>query len=576
MIASPGKYASPPLAAALVSAGVFVVYLLTLAPGVTFIDSGELAAVACTLGIAHPTGYPLFTLVGWIFSHLPIPGEEIFRLNVMAALFSSGGVFMMILLLSHLLGEGEREAGVRKIRHALIPAVASALMLGFSPVYWMQATAAEVYSIHLFFIPTLLFLFLKAWRGGIGEVRSVRSWILFALVLGLAFTNHMTTVLLSIGLLYLFFLPRTSGSAVPSFRDWRESIALIGWMIPPFLLGLSLYLYLPLRASQDPLFSWGDPVTPERFLRHIGGKQYSVWIFASAETAWRQFLYFLRELGGQTAWVGLGFALIGVRVMWRKQRRYAWATVLFFVTCVGYAINYDIHDIDSYFLLAYFVLAIWGAYGIRTILKWGERKSGRAGVPSVPLLVCALLPLFLNFSSRDESANHLVEDYTHNMFSSFGPNALVMSFQWDFWVSASYYYQAVDSLRPDVVVIDKELLRRSWYLKELERRYPWLIERSRKEVDLFARELEKFERDLPYDPALIQARFVGLIRSFFLNNSERPLYVTAEIEPEFTSGFERFPEGLAFRLRRPGESHSPVMPEIRYRPFHREGRLETR
>ena len=70
----------------------FVVYLRTLAPTVGFIDSGELAAVACTLGIAHPTGYPLFTLLGWMFSRLPTAAEEIVRLNMMAALFCAAGI----------------------------------------------------------------------------------------------------------------------------------------------------------------------------------------------------------------------------------------------------------------------------------------------------------------------------------------------------------------------------------------------------------------------------------------------------------------------------------------------------
>ena len=85
---------SPQWSAFGVSLFTFLVYLKTLAPTVSFIDSGELAAVACTLGVAHPTGYPLFTLLGWVFSELPILGEEIVRLNVMAAFFCAAGVLV--------------------------------------------------------------------------------------------------------------------------------------------------------------------------------------------------------------------------------------------------------------------------------------------------------------------------------------------------------------------------------------------------------------------------------------------------------------------------------------------------
>jgi hypothetical protein len=161
------------------------------------------------------------------------------------------------------------------------------------------------------------------------------------------------------------------------------------------------------------------------------------------------------------------------------------------------------------------------------------------------------------------------------MFASFQPHALVLSYQWDFWVSASYYFQMVKGERLDVTVVDKELLRRSWYLLQLERTHPWLIEQSREEVDAFSKELYKFEHDLPYDPAVIQARFVRMIQSFGEKSlSSRPVYVTSEIEPEFTAGFQRVPEGLAFRLVTDGGFHETKAPEYKIRPLRRTGRLE--
>jgi hypothetical protein len=169
----------------------------------------------------------------------------------------------------------------------------------------------------------------------------------------------------------------------------------------------------------------------------------------------------------------------------------------------------------------------------------------------------------------------MVEDYTRNVFHSLAPNALVLSYQWDYWVSASYYYQQVRSFRRDVSVVDKELLRRSWYLRELEVQKPWLIRSSQIEVDAFRRELQKFEKGVPYDPAVIQKRFVEMITSF-VNRSRmsRPVYVTGEIEAEFTPGFQRVPEGLAFRLESDTLFHEPRMPDLVIRPLERKGRLE--
>jgi hypothetical protein len=65
---------------------IFIFYFTSIAPSVVQIDSGELAAVQCTLGIAHPTGYPLFTILGYLFSLIPLPFSKIFQLNILSAI----------------------------------------------------------------------------------------------------------------------------------------------------------------------------------------------------------------------------------------------------------------------------------------------------------------------------------------------------------------------------------------------------------------------------------------------------------------------------------------------------------
>jgi hypothetical protein len=263
-------------------------------------------------------------------------------------------------------------------------------------------------------------------------------------------------------------------------------------------------------------------------------------------------------------------------VLWRGNRRLAIGVALLFFVCIAYAANYDIHDIDSYFLLAYICVGMTAGVGLSAAAARAALRYPRAGNLVLPaiLSLCAI-PLVAHFRDADESDDHLVEDYTMNMFSSLRPDAVVISYQWDYWVSASYYYQIVGRFRPDVTVIDKELLRRSWYLKELERRRPWLIASSRPEVNAFLAQVDLFEHGLPYDPAQIQARYVGMIESFIRHSMiAHPVYVTAEIEPGFTMGLAKLPEGLAFRLSAVrGEIPSPAAPFM-YRPFSREGRLE--
>jgi len=554
---------------ALVSLGV---YLVTLAPSVGFIDSGELAAVASTLGIAHPTGYPLFTLLGWVFSKLPMGSEEIVRLNTMSALLCAAGVFVFFQLMFLVLSLMRKQRKDLSRTPELVGAAGASFLLAFSETYWSQALSVEVYSLHALLMVLVLWTFVKASSSKLtGEIEGgteERWWLLFSFLAGLSFANHMTTILLAPGLVYLYFALQGINA-----RSTRR----IGRMIIPFGLGLSPYFYLPIRSAQHPLFCWGDPVTLERFLWHLSGKQYSVWIFSSTEAAGRQFKYFLSSLPGEFAYVGLVLAIVGVITMLtRGSRKLLLAMFILFITCVLYSINYDIHDIDSYFLLAYLIVALWAGAGLMRICQSLMPPSGRGKVVAgVLLIVVSFIPLAFHFDERDESGNYLVEDYTRDMLSSVEPHALVLSFQWDYWVSSSYYYQYVRGLRRDVAVIDKELLRRSWYLKELEQRYPWLIEGSRTQVDAFLRELYKFEHGIPYDGRTIQAKFVEMIHGFLRKTSQsRPVYVTHEIEAEFTEGFQRVPQGLALKLVNDTDFHPTDLILFSHRPFRRRGRLE--
>jgi hypothetical protein len=555
----------PGTAALLTGFAALAVYRITVAPAVGFIDSGELSTVACTLGVAHPTGYPFYTLLGWVFSRLPLASAEIARLNLMAALLCSvaAGILVLVFRRVILLSDRRPAAGA----FATVAACGGALILAFSSTFWSQALEVEVYPLHLVLVSLVLLAFLRSAFPLPGEPPGGRHWYMFAYAVGLAFTNHMTTILLAPGLLYLYF-SRYGGSR----RSWNMLMT----MSLPFLAGLSLYLYVPLRASRTPVLNWGYAVSLERFLWHVTGKQYQVWMFSSMDVVGKQLSYFIRDLPGEFAYVGLLLAIAGSFVLWRGSRRLAIGVALLFFVCIAYAANYDIHDIDSYFLLAYICTAMTAAVGLSALADRAASRfpRGKYIVPLV-LLSSAVIPLVAHYRDADESDDHLVEDYTANMFSSLRPDALVISYQWDYWVSASYYSQIVGLIRPDVTVIDKELLRRSWYLKELERRRPWLIASSRPEVNAFLAQVDLFEHGLPYDPAAIQARYVGMIESFIRHSMPaHPVYVTDEIEPEFTRGLVRLPEGLAFRLSAGGgEIPSPV-PPFRYRPFSRRGRLE--
>ena len=146
-------------------------------------DGAELSAVAATLGIAHPPGYPLYTLIGHLFSLIPA-GEVAFRLALFSAVAASVGVALAThIVLAHSPRGASRTS-------SLVGAIAAGLALAVSPMYWSQGTVPEVMALGSAFVLALMALLL-AWRPG-------RDGILVAavFVLGLGLANHVTIAFL--------------------------------------------------------------------------------------------------------------------------------------------------------------------------------------------------------------------------------------------------------------------------------------------------------------------------------------------------------------------------------------------
>jgi len=527
---------------------VFSQYYTTLSPSVGFIDSGELATVAITLGIAHPTGYPLFTMLGRLFSILPIAGEEIVRLNLLSAVLTSLALVVFYYVITELLDRGKKEDRTS----ILISSFTASLFLGFSKTFWFQGVAVEVYSLHLLMICLILLLFVNAVR-----TNEARWWLLFSFSVGASFTNHLTTILLAPALLYWFFAEQ--GVNKNAFKN-------IAKLSIPFMAGLSIYLYLPIRSAQQPLLNWGDPQTFEKFWWHFTGKQFRVFMFSSTDAAKKQLNYFFENLPNEFFFVVLAFAVVGCFILLFTDKKKFVFTGLLFVSCIAYSINYDIHDIDSYFLLAFIAIAIFSAFGIQKIYLRFEKPITKSMV-MILLIIIVSVQCIESRKKVNQSENYLVEDYTKNILLNLPQNSIVLSYQWDYFVASSYYYQYVKNIRKDVVVLDKELFRRSWYIPQLENHYPELMRKSKIEAQLFQQELFKFEHELPYDFAAIEGRYTALLKSFMDKNESLVFYITPEIEPQYTLGYYRVPEGFLFRIRKDTVYSSTPSQQIIYRGF---------
>ena len=567
------KWLSTRLASFLVLFITLVVYIFTANPDVGFTDSGELAAVCTTLGVAHPTGYPLFTLLGHLWTMLPLPLSPILKLNYFAGFCTAISAFLLFYLVEFFLnnykssGSAIKTKHVKKSKHAesslpvnlpenaiTIIATTVALLYGFADTVWAQAVAIEVYSLQLIIFTASIWLFLRAMHTG-----DRRILMLWGLILGLGFANHGTTILMAPAMLFMFF-KRPNEKANFSLERWKT----IGLLALPFILGLSLWLYLPLRSASLPEFNWGAVHRNwDKFWYHASGKQFQVWMF-TGESIGTNFKLFMKLIPFELGILGIVPFVVGILSAWKNSKSLLIFMMLLIVGCLFYSLNYSIHDIDTYFLLAFIGMLLFTSFGLLTI-------ANKYPITLPLFFILPLLAFGVNLKENNHANDYQVSEYTRIMVDNLAPNAIIISAQWDYWCSAFWYKQRVENYRTDVVLVEKELLRRTWYPPQALKWYP-LLGNCKPEMEDYLSDLEEFEQHndtfmaLPENISRIQKKFISLLNAYIAKNyNSHPIYLTLDIlqqEPDIAKDYEKIPEGFAFRLYKkiPNEQGLPNHP----------------
>lgn len=220
----------------------FLVYTITCSRTIPLGDSGEFIIGACTLGIGHPPGFPLYMLLGKLFCLLPI-GSHAFRVNLMSGFFGATTCCLTSLILMNL-------------RISPWTALISGLALAFSGTFWAQSVVAEVYTLSSAFMAGIILALVHY-----GQDRKKTGLYLAAFLWGLSLTNHWPLIVVATpGWVVFLFWDRDSR------RDVIRSLPALLFFVG---MGLIPYLYLPLRASVDPPLNWGDPDTLRSFVTHV-------------------------------------------------------------------------------------------------------------------------------------------------------------------------------------------------------------------------------------------------------------------------------------------------------------------
>ena len=508
-------------AAAAVSAFIFVLYLITLAPSTAMWDTSEYIAAAYTFGLPHPPGNPFFVLVGRLFAILPIAPNVAMRINILAALCSAAAAGFWFLITERVLVRWLPERWQRIIGGAI------AALIGASAfTVWSQSVVNEkVYTISLLGLALVSWLTVRWCDDPDGE-KADRLLVLIAYISGLGYANHMAGFLALPAVAIAIILRRPN-----TLLRWRLLLAIAGAL----LLGMTPFLTQPLRAARFPAINEGEPTgcttkiaasctfskaTVDRFMYNFNRGQYGkpaltqrqAPFYAQVEMWWVYFRWqWLRDpfqnhsgLQAMLATLFLFLGGLGGFVHWKRDRpSFAYFGPLIFTVTIalifymnfkygssqspelGDSVPREVRDRDYFYLWSFSAWSVWAALGlvyvwetIAVMIRSEKVEVGsetltlptrRSWLISAPVLALALVPLFGNWQSASRAGQTDTADFAADLLNSVEPYGILVT-AGDNDTFPLWYAQEVQGIRKDVIVACLSLLNTDWYTRQLLRR----------------------------------------------------------------------------------------------------------
>jgi hypothetical protein len=415
------------VAAAIVFGVALVVYLRTLVPGPTFGDWAEMQYVPAQLAIPHPTGYPLYVLVGKLFSLIPI-GSVAWRAELLSAVAAAGAAGTAVLIAGRL--------GVRPIL-----AGAAGLSLAATGTLWLEATYSEMNGLHLLLVAALLHRAL-VWRAE----RRDRDLLIGALLAGLTLSNHLLAITV-VPFIVLFVL-------VDARSRLRERPILIAQAALLGLLGLTPYLFIPLRALAGPASIYGRFLTWDGLTSLVPGADFRRDMhFTSGESlaaAWRAVPAVVAQFEERSHPVFVFGALLGAGTLFVRNAWIGLLLTLIVAANVFFYANY-VGDLEHYLLVSWLIASVTLGVLAEWIVERLERRLPQLAEEPGPAVLALVLPVVLlvnHWGTYDQSGNDSGERFAQSVFAALPADAVLLSY-WDSLTNLSYVH-CIEGVRPDV------------------------------------------------------------------------------------------------------------------------------
>lgn len=424
----------------------FILYLLNTPYSIVFGDSPELSLASYSLGIAHPPGYPLFSILSKTFSYLLPLTDYAQKCNIFSSFISSISVILLFISLF-------------SITKSYFASMISSLTLGFSYTFFKQSLIAEVYALNSFFVILITFCITK-----FNKEKDLKWFYLSCFLCGIGLGNHHTLLGIFFSVLIFYFLKK---SPLKQF--------LIG--IAFFLLGLSIYFYLPIRSLTNPVLDWGDPENLQNFYNVItrqqfgfGGGEYSFYRLIS------QLIYYISLINKNFFLPAIITALLGFISFFKKDIKLGiYLTLIFLINgmLTYFVLNPEKSEfflVEEFITPSIIVFSILLGSGISYIKSFSKILY----FIIIPVLMITLTMKFYlqknEISRKDDFfAFQLAKDICDIL-----PEKSIIVGEADYSIFPILYMKNFYYKNKDIIILDADFFMLPWYQEQNLQKLPFL------------------------------------------------------------------------------------------------------
>ncbi len=456
---------------------VFIVLLSTSYPTISpYRDSGDMIVSSYTLGIAHQPGYPLYSILGKIFSFFVALGNIGYRMNLMSIIFS----ILSFLVLTKFFSYEE------KTIYHILTLIGCSTYCFFSSV-WSLSQVSEMYTIAGFFLCLVLFLFNK-----LVFTKNKKYFYLIIFITGISLGIHLTliSIFLSLILTYLGLQILQNVKLKFTFSDLMLFLVI-------FLLGLTIFLFIPIRASTGPVSNWGDAKNFYRFIRLVTRADLGILklhpeeskLEFSIKTLLSQTVHFIQMWYKQITFLGVILAVVSIVLFIKSSDlktkiEFVFSSLLFFMLGPLFFIFSNLNPqkestyaiLEPQLVFPVCITVYWIVYGLKFGIKDFSISSKIRKPMSIilPILITILLfnLIFKNYPIHNRRNKFLSYDYAINLMHTLKYQSSLYDPD-DITTFVLRYFQLCHNMRKDIKLIT--FFRTSWGYELLKQQYPEII-----------------------------------------------------------------------------------------------------